>query len=379
MVIGVEGNVHVGKTTYIKNNFSKLNIIKETEFKQDLNDFDRQLYYIKSEVEKKKQLDGDTVLDRTIISTILYTIYTESLTLDEKNKIIEIIKENIDKEKITIPSFVYLIVYPYKLISLNHLKLMKEKGTQNSLVDYNYYLKYSLFFSNCYYAVNNILSTREYRQIILYSSDIFENVINPKLFNSKILLDGCPAIGKSTIRSYQKRSEYIKEFKYRKYTLDDYSNQINSIIERVNVLNKENILLDISFLMGITHLFYNKPTTKKLKLKMIDEIMKNITLNNYITGIIYLILDKQKIVERKNMDKTKERNHFFDNLNYLDMEINFYKVLNKRLGSMSNISFIDASQNVDELVNIIEKYNDKPLMLIDLFYEIKEAIKEGEL
>lgn len=379
MVIGVEGNVHVGKTTYIKNNFSKFNIIKETEFKQDLNDFDRQLYYIKSEVEKKKQLDGDTVLDRTIISTILYTIYTESLTLDEKNKIIEIIKENLDKEKITIPSFVYLIVYPYKLISLNHLKLMKEKGTQNSLVDYKYYLKYSLFFSSCYYAVNNILSTREYRQIILYSSDIFENVINPKMFNSKILLDGCPAIGKSTIGSYQKRFEYIKEFKYKKYTLDDYSNQINSIIERVNVLNKENILLDTSFLMGITHLFYNKPTTKKLKLKMIDEIMKNITLNNYITGIIYLILNKQKIVERKNMDKTKERKHFFDNLNYLDMEINFYKVLNKRLGSMSNISFIDASQNVDELVNIIEKHNDIPLMLIDLFYEIKEAIKEGEL
>ena len=379
MVIGVEGNVHVGKTAYIKNNFSKFNIIKETEFKQDLNDFDRQLYYIKSEVEKKKQLDGDTVLDRTIISTILYTIYTESLTLDEKNKIIEIIKENLDKEKITIPSFVYLIIYPYKLISLNHLKLKKEKGTQNSLVDYNYYLNYSLFFSNCYYAVNSILNTREYRQIILYSSDIFKNVTSPKKFNSKILLDGCPAIGKSTIGSYQKRFEYIKEFKYKKYTLDDYSNQINSIIERVNVLNKENILLDTSFLMGITHLFYNKATTKKIKLKMIDEIMRNITLNNYITGIIYLVLDKQKIIERKNMDKTKERKHFFDNLNYLDMEINFYKVLNKRLGSMSNISFIDASQNVDELVNIIENYSDEPLMLIDLFYEIKEAIKEGEL
>ena len=379
MVIGIEGNVHVGKTTYIKNNFSKFNIIKETEFKQNLNDFDRQLYYIKSEEEKKKQLDGDTVLDRTIISTILYTIYTESLTLTEKNKIIGIIKENLDKDKITIPSFVYLIIYPYKLISLNHLKLMKEKGTQNSLVDYNYYLKYSLFFSNCYYAFNNILSTKEYRQIILYNSDIFKNITNPKMFNSKILLDGCPAIGKSTIGSYQKRFEYIKEFKYKKYTLDDYSNQINSIIERVNVLNKENILVDTSFLMGITHLFYNKTTTKKLKLKMIDEIMRNITLNNYITGIIYLVLDKSKIIERKNMDKTKERKHFFDNLNYLDMEINFYKVLNKRLGSMSNISFIDASQNVDELVNIIENHNDKPLMLIDLFYEIKEAIKEGEL
>lgn len=379
MVIGIEGNVHVGKTTYIKNNFSKFNIIKETEFKKNLNDFDRQLYYIKSEVEKKNQLDGDTVLDRTIISTTLYTIYTQSLTLTEKNKIIGIIKENLDKNKITIPSFIYLIIYPYKLISLNHLKLMKEKGTQNSLVDYNYYLKYSLFFSNCYYAVNNILSTKEYRQIISYNSDIFKNITNPKIFNSKILLDGCPAIGKSTIGSYQKKFKYIKEFKYKKYTLDDYSNQINSIIERVNILNKQNILLDTSFLMGITHLFYNKKTTKKLKLDMIDEIMRNITLNNYITGIIYLVLDKQKIIERKTMDKSKERKHFFDNLNYLEREINFYKILNKRLGPMSNIIFIDASQNVDKLVNIIENHNDKPLMLVDLFYEIKEAIKEGEL
>lgn len=379
MVIGIEGNVHVGKTTYIKNNFSNFNIINETEFKQELNDFDRQLYYIKSEVEKKKQLDGNTVLDRTIISTILYTIYTESLNLTEKSKIIGIIKENLDKDKITIPSFVYLIIYPYKLISLNHLKLMKEKGTQNSLVDYNYYLKYSLFFSNCYYAVNNILSTKEYRQIILYDCDIFKNITNPKMFNSKILIDGCPAIGKSTIGSYQKRFEYIKEFKYKKYTLDDYSNQINSIIERVNVLNKENILLDTSFLMGITHLFYNKTTTQKFKLKMIDEIIRNITLNNYITGIIYLVLDKQKIIERKNMGKTKERKHFFDNLNYLDMEVSFYKALDRRLGLMSNISFIDASQNIDELVNIIENHSDKPLLLIDLFYEIKEAIKEGEL
>ena len=379
MVIGIEGNIHVGKTTYIKNNYSKFNIIKETEFKKDLNDFDRQLYYIKSEIEKKKQLDGDTVLDRTIISTILYTIYTESLTLTEKNKIIQIINESIEKDKIIIPSFVYLIIYPYKLIFLNHLKLMKEKGTQNSLVDYNYYLNYSLFFSNSYSAFNDILSTKDYRQIISYNSDIFKNITNSKMFNSKILLDGSPAIGKSTIGTHQKKYKYIKEFKYKEYTLSDYSNQVDSIIERVNVLNNENILLDTSFLMGITHLFYNQPTTQKLKLEVIDKIMSNITLNNYITGIFYLVLDKDTIIERKNQDNSKVRKHFFTNLNYLDKEINFYKVLNKRLGIMSNISFIDASKSVDESINIIEKHNDKPLMLIDLFYEIKEAIKEGEL
>ena len=88
MVIGVEGNVHVGKTTFINNNFSKFIIIKETKFKQDLNDYDRQLYYIKSEIEKKKNLGVNTIIDRTIISTIIYTIYTETLSSTEKNKII---------------------------------------------------------------------------------------------------------------------------------------------------------------------------------------------------------------------------------------------------------------------------------------------------
>lgn len=379
MVIGVEGNVHVGKTTYIKNNFSKFNIIKETKFKSDFNDYNRQLYYIEKEVKKKDQLIGDTVLDRTIISTIIYTIYTDSLTLPEKNKLLYIIKENLDNNKIIVPTFVHLIIYPYKLISLNHSKLVKEKGTQNSLVDYNYYLKFSLFFSNFYYAINNILSIKDYRQIISYNSNIFKRIINPKSFNSKILLDGCPAIGKSTIGSHQKQYKYIKEFKYKKYTLEDYSNQIKSIIERVSILSKENILLDTSFLMGINHLFYNQPTPAELKLEMIDKIMENLPLNNYITRIYYLILDKEKLIERKNMDSKKERNHFFDNLNYLDMEINFYKVLHKRLGSMSNISFVDASQSIEKLVYIIEKNDDKPLMLIDLFYEIKEAIKEGEL
>ena len=58
------------------------------------------------------------------------------------------------------------------------------------------------------------------------------------------------------------------------------------MLVRINILNEENILLDTSFLMGITHLFYNTVVTKELKLKMIDEIMSKIALNNYITKII---------------------------------------------------------------------------------------------
>ena len=79
MVVGVEGNVHVGKTTYIMNNFSDFNIIKEIEFKEELNDYDRQLYYINQEILKKDKLTLNSVLDRTIISTAIYTINTNVL------------------------------------------------------------------------------------------------------------------------------------------------------------------------------------------------------------------------------------------------------------------------------------------------------------
>ena len=46
MVIGVEGNVHVGKTTYINNNFEDYDILKEIEFNGFLNPYNRQLHYI---------------------------------------------------------------------------------------------------------------------------------------------------------------------------------------------------------------------------------------------------------------------------------------------------------------------------------------------
>ena len=100
MVIGVEGNVHVGKTTYIKNNYKDFNIIHENIFDPNLNDYDRQLFYIKQEIERKKQLTSKTILDRTIISTIIYTLYSNSLTEEEQADLCEIVKEKVKKKKL---------------------------------------------------------------------------------------------------------------------------------------------------------------------------------------------------------------------------------------------------------------------------------------
>lgn len=379
MVIGIEGNVHVGKTTYIKNNYKEFKVLSENIFNSDLNDYDRQLDYINQEIGRKNELSSNMVLDRTILSILIYTLHNNVLSKEEKRRICNIIKSKITKKEVIIPDYINLIIYPYKLICKNHSKLCKEKGTQNTLVDYDYYLKYNSYFAKRSESFDKVLSTGDYRQVLVYNNSIFNSAIDNIDLDSKVLLDGCPAIGKTTIGKKQKKYNYIEEFKYKRYTLDDYRNQIDSIVERINALDNKNILLDTSFLMGITHLFYNDKASKKMKLEMVDEIISRVKLNSYITKIVYLMLDKDKIIERKEKDKSKERLHFYDNLNYLDCEINFYSVLDKKLGKMSNISFIDASTSVDEIIKKIESIEDKPLMLIDLFYEIKEGIKGGEL
>ena len=304
MVIGVEGNVHVGKTTYINNNFKDYNILSEIKFQADMTNFNRQLYYIEEEIKRKNKLQKNSILDRTIISIIIYTKYTNTLTLTEKRKIMNIIKKALDNNQIIKPD-IHLILYPYKLLSVNHQDLKEVKKTQDSLVDYDYYLNYSLFFANRKESLNKIINYHDYREIISYKKDIFNLVTNKKRIRKRTLIENDKANNNSNTK---------------------------------DIINKINDSKEKSFLNDLIILLSNK--SKERKLSIIDKIMSKVPLNNYVTKIICL---------SKN-----------DNI------IKFYKVLNDRLGNMSNISF-----NKDN--------SYKPLLLIDLFYEIKEAIKEGEI
>lgn len=260
MVIGVEGNVHVGKTTYI-NSFKNFNIIKEIEYRKDLNDYDRQLFYIEKEKERKYKVNDKTILDRTIISTAIYTL--RKFKNNEYRNLKGIIEENLWNNSFVIPDCVHYIVYPYKLICKNHTILSKRKDTQNILVDYDYYLNYSLFFSTSN-SFKKIIYTKDYRQIIVYNNDIYTNVTKPHNVYPKIY-------------------------------------NVNFIVDKIRNLKKED------------------------KLKELNSIMSTTNLNDYATSII--------------CDKNLE------------------DLLIKNLG--------------DKL--------KKPILLIDLFYEINESIKRGEI
>lgn len=387
MIWGVEGNVNVGKTTFIRKieRINKISVIEETKFKADMKPIKRQLYYINNEIKKCQNIDNKHyIMDRTILSVYLYTIIANEFSVTEKNRIIERINMLIEKKKILIPNELFFILYPYDLINRKDELLGKEKNTQRVLVDYNYYLRYNLFFSNVLKGKKiKLIETKENRQIVLSKCDsIYLNLKKHLPINSEIvLIDGAPAIGKTTIGRKQKKLKYIEEFKYKKYTLEDYSNQIESIVERINCLSMENILVDTSFLMGITHLFYSHKNiiSQEEKITIINRIIEQIPMYLYVSKIIYLYTKEQILLLRKKNDKNKKREHFYDNIKYLKEEKNFYEKLNDRMGMLSNIHIIDAGKTTEEILCIINSIENKEVLLVDLFYYILECIKKGEI
>ena len=387
MIYGVEGNVNVGKTTfikkYVKNN--NLKILNETPFLAEASPYDRQIYYINSEVQKKEKFSlTSAIMDRTILSVYLYTLISKEFTKKEKINLIQSIQKMIYENKVLVPDKLIFITYPFELINSTHNLLSKEKNTQNVLVSYDYYSNYTLFFSNTLNKKQEkILNTENNRQIILSdNTSMYYNLqLNEPKINSVILLDGAPAIGKTTIGKKQIQYDYVPEQNYKKYTISSLDNQIESIIQRINLLRKNNVLLDTSFLMGITHLFYShgRKFSKTQKLDIINKIVNNVPLYLYVTKIIYLYTDINTLEFRKNSDKLKPRKHFFSNIQYLNEEIKFYKILNSYMSDISNIYLIEASDSTDNIIKEINSKQEKPVFLIDLFYYIIKAIEKGEL
>ncbi len=324
MIYAVEGNVNVGKTTFINQFIKQRNfkVVSESEFLTKKRPFERQIYYIEQEIKKRENLDKENIImDRSILSVYLYTIISEEFNSKEKERIVTLINEKIRNKEIIIPDEIFFIIYPFDLINDNHNKLKKQKNTQDILVDYNYYKNYNLFFSN--FLLNKkieIINTKDLRQVIaLKDNDIFFNLTNklPNI-NKNIILES-----------------------------DEYTEKI--------LLN--NNLINCKYLKEVTDFFYrnNKEPTKSQKMEYIENMLKKIPLCIYSTKIIYFY-------------------HNSDN-----PEIEFYEKLDKEMGNISNIHIYKSDGNINEIVNKINKEEDKVVFLVDLFFYIFECIKKGEI
>lgn len=114
MIYAVEGNVNVGKTSYIKNflvHNKEYTYVLENESKYDNNVFIRQLYYINEEIKRAKKYSNkkNLIIDRSILSQIVYIKYSNELNNDQKEILFKIILNNICEKKFLIPEYIIFL------------------------------------------------------------------------------------------------------------------------------------------------------------------------------------------------------------------------------------------------------------------------------
>ncbi|MBE5755645.1 MAG: hypothetical protein E7341_03055 [Clostridiales bacterium] len=143
MKIAVEGNVHSGKTTFISKfvlENPEYKIVPECLFDASLGDYERQLFYIAQERQKKLDFSGEenTIQDRSILSTLCYTLFMTTISNEQKQELIKTILDGINSGEFIIPDKIYFVKCKADIVASNHKVLKAEKGTQDVLATTNY-------------------------------------------------------------------------------------------------------------------------------------------------------------------------------------------------------------------------------------------------
>lgn len=258
MVIAFEGNVHSGKTYFIKQFLDKHKdfvCIPETQFVKMPNPFEQQEYYINEEISKKAKCPSKNILlDRSIISTFIYTQYTKDLTEQNKKILLDKIERAILNKDLFFPDVIYIFLYPFDKIAQNHKTLRETKSTQNILATYDYYcftLKTLSSLSNSY----KIIYSDEDRQIL--------EVRNLKLnqgLNKEITIDSTKTNLNCELDNFYER--YVKRKKVDEYFL-------SALIYLTETLGKD------AFSALIKDIHKNIPLISQFKTNDILNLFKN--------------------------------------------------------------------------------------------------------
>lgn len=183
MIIGVEGNVHSGKTTFI-NKFLKNEpdfvCVPECKFDATLSDYDRQLYYLQQERDKKCNFkQTNLIMDRTILSTLCYTSFCPELTEEQQKELLSVIYNDIKDSKYILFDRMLYIRCDWNIVKDNHKELKLEKNTQDILAENSYLDYYNNTFEKWFKGVTILSQIVDgNRTITAYQGDeVWANVI----------------------------------------------------------------------------------------------------------------------------------------------------------------------------------------------------------
>ncbi|MDZ5585309.1 hypothetical protein [Enterococcus cecorum] len=393
-IYSIEGNVHSGKTTLL-NSINCKNTIKLTENKKPL--FKSYVYsqisYIYQEIIRKfsllKTRRKNYILDRSFLSILIFNSFVNHRF---SNFFVRLIFYLAKHNLLIFPNKILLLYVPYLVTKERHSRLHKNKNTDFFLIDYFYFSYYILFFKNI--MKSTVTKTHGFQYFLLGNIGVVDLEINLNniKFKNKICLDGLPATGKTFILNTYFRNKIVcldENTHYKKFTVDNAENQINLIVNRIKIMDFNNdSAIDTSFLTAICYLFYNKNTeiSKNKKLEWIEEIYSKVTPFHYITRIIYMKTDQTNMKRLKNLDISKKRAHFEDNLKMKTFMDNFFHQLNNELKNKLNIKkpiyFLDITlYQGKKLHGVLDSISTekKPILVLDILFCIRELIERGKI
>ena len=129
-------------------------------------------------IKKTNYNQNNLILDRCFLSTLCYTSFTSELTEFERKNLYTNILSGIVDKKYILPDKILFIYCDWDIIFQNHLKLKKEKQTQDILAEQKYFDYYNNTFGEWFKGVPVIqeFNIGERTVKIYEGANVIENV-----------------------------------------------------------------------------------------------------------------------------------------------------------------------------------------------------------
>ena len=212
--------------------------------------------FYKEEISKKSNnLDKNILLDRSIISTIIFTQYTTMLTKQDKKFLLDKIEKAILNKDLFFPDIVYIFLYPFNKIVDNHNNLYKTKHTQDELAKYDYY---------CF--TLKILSNLSNKYRIVYNDDD-RQILEVKNIKLNQTQNNIIAINLTKINSEYNLNKFYEKYIIKREKVEE--NFLKALLYFAKSLNNNN------FSALIYDIYKNIPLIYHFKTKDVINIIKN--------------------------------------------------------------------------------------------------------
>lgn len=403
IIVAVDGNINTGKTTLIKElvkRHSVFSIREEYEYISEANICIRQKKYLLQD-RKRTNLTNvkKIILDRSLFSLFgyVYWLYISN-ELDIRLEFYRLLINELNKKTVLLPNRLIVCCQEYENIYNSFLENKEIKGTEQFLASKKY-----IETQNSYYdKISEILGEKIIKYNYLFANNL-ENICEDKFeittcevllaiqyaiglkeIECKISINGISAVGKTSLCRYFSECGYdiINEVRMVN-TTSDYSSvlkhQLSFFDKSLSRYSKKgHCIIDNGIIETISYTIF-LAARKNYGLNFLKEYFSEINRKHYnifFSQIIYLCIEKEELLKRKENDILKKRPHFEENSSFLKSELKLINFLEINLGK-NVIVLVDANKDARQIFEeCIERINFRSYPISYLLNTLQRHVED---